>query len=393
MANEYFSFSGFANITPIHAGTSELGFRYDLGTEGIFDEWSYKTASNVGIQLNGKISDELEWITQAVVADRINNSVNKSITLGFLRYEITPAITARLGRIAFPTYLLSDYRNVGFAYLWTKPINDFYFAVPSTFIDGGDITFKQSLFDGHWDLMLFGGQSYVTTSSGGNAAEIKLKPSIGLKTTYQMEHWLFSAAASIAKVHKGSPGTELIDALNNPLFSVAWPQSQQIANEFELEKTDVGYYSAGFSYDGTKWLFQGELSYTDMDWPLFPDLAAGYLSIGRNIGSFIPYGFISKSKSVGALYQLSPPPSLTNPLLNGFYQTLNNTIESSKVNSETIGLGMRYNIRSDIAIKGQVERTWLKDKQIGNLLPRDFGISMAPPGYIDSISFSVSVVF
>ncbi len=40
MANEYFSFSGFANITPIHAGTSELGFRYDLGTEGIFDEWS-----------------------------------------------------------------------------------------------------------------------------------------------------------------------------------------------------------------------------------------------------------------------------------------------------------------------------------------------------------------
>ncbi len=83
IASEYFSLSGFANITPIHAGTPELGFRYDLATKGIFDEWTYKTASNIGLQVNGKITNEFEWVTQAVVADRLNNSVNKSLTLGF----------------------------------------------------------------------------------------------------------------------------------------------------------------------------------------------------------------------------------------------------------------------------------------------------------------------
>ncbi len=242
-------------------------------------------------------------------------------------------------------------------------------------------------------MTVFGGQSYVTTSLGGEASEITLNPSIGLKSTYQKTHWLFSAAASIAKVRKGNPVDELVEALNNPLFSIAWPDSHTIANDFELEKTNVGYYSAGFSYDGTDWLLQGELSYTDMEWPFFPDLAAGYLSLGRNINNLTPYGFISKAKSVGTFYELNPPPSLTNPLINDFYQTLNNTIESSKVNSETIGLGMRYNIRSDIAIKGQIERTWLRDKKIGNLLPKELGVSVTPPEYIDSISFSLSIVF
>ncbi|MDD1780740.1 porin [Enterovibrio sp. ZSDZ35] len=395
-ASDNLRVSGFGNVSVIKSGTENLGFKYDLSKEALFDEWSLKPGSSFGLQLNANINDQFDAVIQGVLQDRLDNNLNKTITWAFLRYRPTQNITVRAGRIATPIYMLSEYRDVGFAYLWTKPITDFYSAIPVTYIDGGDIAYSAPLGDGIFEARLFGGSSEVTIETIFEPHNVTLSPIIGGKLTYSLEQWLFSSVAATTKAKEGEPAASLTSSLSGvPNLELLWPGASRFSNDFKLSDTRISYYSLGALYETGDWNVQSELSYTDAEWPFFTDLAAGYLSVGRTLNSNTFYGFASKSKTIGSLYALSAPSALGQSVsqIADAYQLIGSNLNARFVDQETFGMGVRLDISPQISLKGQIERTWLKNDHIGGWLTSINGLSAAVPSYIDTYSVSLSFVF
>ncbi|WP_232313389.1 hypothetical protein [Enterovibrio coralii] len=388
--------SGFGNVSLIKSGTENLGFKYDLTKEALYDEWSLKPGSSLGLQLNADISDQFDAVVQGVLQDRLDNDLNKTITWAFVRYKANPNLTFRVGRIATPIYMLSEYRDVGFAYLWTKPITDFYSSIPITYVDGGDITYNTQLGEGIFEATLFGGTSDVTIETIFESYEVTLSPMIGAKFTYSLEDWLFSAVAATTKVKDGEPAQTLTANIDsNPTIAAVWPESTSFSSDFMFQDTRVSYYTVGGHYESGLWNAQAELSYTDADWPFFPDLAAGYFSLGRTVNNTTYYGFASKAKTVDDLYEVAAPSTfgLSISQVAEAYQLINSNVNARFIDQETLGFGLRIDITPQMALKGQVERTWLKNDQIGGWLQTIQGLSAAAPDYIDTYSISLSFVF
>lgn len=395
-ANERVQISGFGTVSAIHSGTENFGFVYDLTKDGVFDEWSMEAGSSFGLQLNANISEDWDFVVQGVVQDRIQNDLDKSITWAFLRYKVSPEVTLRLGRIATPIYMLSEYRDVGFAYLWTKPITDFYANIPVTSLNGGDVAYTTPLGDGLIEAKLFAGTSDVSINTIFDSYEVTLSPLVGSKLTYYADQWIISGSAATAKVDEGNPAETLIASSSaDPTLFLVWPSLQGSLQDFEFENTRFYYYSLGAQYETGDWNIQTELSYTDADWPFFPDLAAGYTSVGKTFNAFTLYGFASKAKSVGDIYQLEPPPSmlLLNPQIAGAYALIKDNLSARIIDQETFGIGARYDINSQLSLKGQIERTWLNNDRIGAWSVDSEGLTAPVPDHIDTISVSLSFVF
>nr|WP_269808808.1 hypothetical protein [Enterovibrio nigricans] len=292
--------------------------------------------------------------------------------------------------------MLSEYRDVGFAYLWTKPITDFYSSIPVTFVDGGDIAYSTRMGHGIFEARLFAGSSEVTTETIFEAQDVTLSPMIGSKFTYALEEWLFSAVAATTKVTDGEPADALTAAIDsNPIVGSLWPQATQLKSDFTLKDSRISYYSLGALYETGSWNAQAELSFTDTDWPFFPDLAAGYFSLGHTVDNTTYYGFASKAKTIDELYELSAPSTVGMSVqqIAEAYQLINSNIDARFVDQETLGFGARIDITPQLALKGQIERTWLINNHTGGWLTTIQGLSATAPNHIDTYSISLSFVF
>ncbi|WP_229333306.1 hypothetical protein [Grimontia hollisae] len=214
--------------------------------------------------------------------------------------------------------------------------------------------------------------------------------------SYDSNDWVLSASASTAKVDNGDPADLLISgaSADSSIF-LAWPSLERALEDFEFENTRFYYYSMGAAYESNNWYLQSELSYTDADWPFFPDLMSGYASIGKTVNALTFYSFTSKAKSVGTFYALQAPDPhfLLNPQINGVYQLIQQNLDARVIDQETFGIGMRYYIGPQISLKGQIERTWLNDNRFGAWSINKQGLSAPVPNHIDSVSVSLSFVF
>ncbi|WP_394211366.1 hypothetical protein [Enterovibrio calviensis] len=395
-ASESVKISGFGNATYIKSGTDDFGYKYDLTKEAQYGGWEFDTGSAFGLQLNANIADDVDFVVQGVFQDRIENDLDKSITWAFLRYNATPNLTFRIGRIATPLYMLSEYRDVGFAYLWTKPITDFYANIPIASIDGADIAYRAPWGNGQFEARLFAGNSDITIETVLEPYEVTLSPTIGSKFSYSVTDWLFSATATTTKVKQGDPSTGVTAGLEqDPALMFFWPEVGTIASDFSFVDSRFYYYSLGVLYETGDWNIQSEFSYTDADWPFFPDLTAGYLSVGKTFSNVTAFGFVSKTKSVGDIYDLTPPNSqgLAIPDIAAAYGYTKSLLDARVINQETLGFGARIDLSSQVALKGQIERTWLNNQDFGAWLTTVEGLNATVPDYIDTYSISLTFVF
>ncbi len=54
-------------------------------------------------------------------------------------------LTVRLGRIGMPTFLVSDFRNVGYANTWLRAPNEVYALAVFPRLEGGDLSYRVHL--------------------------------------------------------------------------------------------------------------------------------------------------------------------------------------------------------------------------------------------------------
>jgi len=322
-----FSFSGFGTIGVVHNSEDQADFATDFGPDGAgySDSWSANPDSRLGAQVDAQFTDKLSAVVQVLSEYDYEGSHSPDVTLAHLKYAFTPALSVRVGRLAPPTFMLSDYRKVGYAMPWLRPPVEVY--SNSIALDGGDVTYKFSLGNTAMTLQLVAGES--------DEGVITLDDTIGLVARAEFGSSTLFAGYNKTKISLASdPALEALLALYSPAFP-------QLAERFRLEDNDATFAALGYAYDPGTWFARAEVTRLGTDDGMLSSTTNMYASVGRRIGSFTPYATLGKVR-------------VDSPLTLGAGDpigVINGVLASSNEARESVTLGTRWDFRENFALK------------------------------------------
>jgi len=383
LANDRFRISGFGTLGLTHAGTKQLGFRKDVTKEAQFGGLLARIDSVLGVQLDAKILNHLSATIQVVAKDRVNNSVNKFLEWAYLRYQVTPRFVIRGGRMGVDWFMLSDHQNVGFAYLWTHPIPEFYAPAIFSHFDGVDLKYTHPLATGQLEFKIYGGHSGTDGSANGGNFAMRLSPIIGANIVYESEHWKTRVSFVSTRFDKLKSGLNPFIEIFNDIPASAWPEAKKIRNQLDDTGDRLNYVSLGVGYDNNIWQIQSEAAFFSSN------LLNGYISIGRRFGPFTLYTTGATVQSVHKKIRVSSPP-VADPDLERLRLTAQEILQGGRFHQNTLSVGMRWDVHPKIALKAQWDHTWAKRNGARLFIQRE---PLESSVEIDAFSINLNFIF
>ena len=357
--SEQVRISGFTTIGVARGGNDILGHRRNVAQKGQFDnDLAWETDSLIGIQLDTSFSQSLDAAIQAVAKKRFNNSVENSIEWAYLRYRHDRNLTFRAGRIGLDVYMLSDYRSVGFSYLWARPPMEFYSPSAFFYFDGIDINYSFDLGRGLFSAKLFFGESENQFEFDNEGRDFKLKNGRGLALAWENEHWLTRFTYLTLDFDRSLNKAVRTEEFRAPLmaaYQAGWTQALELFEDIEVGNNGIDYYALGISYDNAPWVIQSEINLLDSDYELIPPYSGRYFSVGYRIGDVTVYSLLAKGYRTESRKKISelPPAPASVPAFVELRENVVKAFNSLSGDQESLSLGMRWNIRYDTALKLQ----------------------------------------
>ncbi len=309
--------------------------------------------SRLGIQLNYAANSQIELVGQLLAARRLPGaSAGDAVEWGFVAYRPTADLAVRTGRLNLDQFVMSDYRNVGFAYLYARPPVEYYGLIPST-LDGADITRTWSLDDSRWRAKGFVGRSKTTG--------IALSDVYGISVSREADGLLLRAGWTSAKLTRNSRnitlllgGLDQIRALPIPAIAA---EADALRGALDLSARPLTYTTLGLTYDHEHWQVAAELANVSIG---RSSVKVGYASIGRRFGAVTLFAMMSGAKdsapaaATPAWGEVLAP--LIGPAAAQQAQVLGATAAyaaSQSLRQTTVSLGSRWDIHPRLALKVQ----------------------------------------
>jgi len=284
------SLSGFGTFGLVTADSDTLGFRRNvIQDRGVFSgDIGVTTDSLLGLQVNGRATASIDGVLQVVLRDQPDFDFDSLLQLAFIGVQPPGTdVRMRLGRIKTDIYLLSDYRDIGFAYLWARPITEFYAMLPFQNYDGLDISWAPSFAGGVLHMSLFGG--WTGFDAGNGKLSIDDSPIYGLSLLFEKGDWQLKAGLARLEYKNVETGASLASFPEGLTAYLMQPELlASMRDSLSPEGVSSVYSSIGFSYDDGKWLLSGEGAILDST-GTFPSSVQGYLSLGHRFGEITPY--------------------------------------------------------------------------------------------------------
>jgi hypothetical protein len=301
-----------------------------------------------------------------------------------------------VGRIGLDVYALSEYRNVGFSYLWVRPPVEFYAPVPFYSFDGLDLTWSRPLGDGLFRAKLYGGSTGNDFEVGDGVTGLTLEPIIGVTLGWESDHWQLRMTMSQTEVEEEQeyfPGLQpLADALEQVVL--LWPEATNLQANLKAGGSKIYYHSIGAAYTNAPWQVQAEVGFIDSQLDVYPALLNSYVSIGRQFGAVTVYGMLADSDNQNERVEVEPPfiPFLPveSAQLAFLGQALQTAFDNTSMDQSSLSLGMRWDVRYDTALKLQWDRSWVSAYGSGlwdtKIVPEDDQI-------LDTFTINLNVIF
>lgn len=397
--SDRFNFSSFGALSLSVVDDDKNIIRKTLSTPNSFNgSASWLNDSMIGGQIDARLSDTVTAGLQLVLRDRWKNNLENSVEWAFLRWKPTPSTALRAGRLGADYYMLADYRNVGFGYLWQRPPVEFYGAGMIESFDGIDLSYSLLLGDATLTLKGFGGVTnpYAKTDNQLPENELDVFPILGARLSYGTVSWQFSISYAQGKIDTELPSLNaLYPILTSPVTQAVWPQAPSLGAMLSPVGKYYRFHGIGFLYDQNDWVLQTELGYFKTEWIPQSSLFIGYLSLGRRLGSYTPYLLLGVAKPEGSPVGVSRPPGGIG--LDPVYNVTFNILNRLRAEQLSLSLGLRKNLSPNLALKVQWDHTWVS--RGGSLFYwRDnlfSAVDTTPsPGFeVDMISISLNWMF
>ena len=351
--------------------------------------------SRLGLQINYRPTTQFELVAQAV-ASRLDRDANvgDAVELAFAAYRPDANWTLRVGRVNMDAYLLSDHRDVGFAYEYVRPPVEFYSQTPTS-VDGADLSRIWTFGDVQWRAKLFGGRS----SAGVGNGRLILEPLVGLMVSRESNGLLLRVSAVHTKFSNTLEflqpligGLRRLDALPVPTVVA---QANALASGLSYEGATTNYAAAGAQYDLHDWLFTAEINHAQVSDHPTSTFSSGYASLGRRFGPVSVFGIESaaiRSVSARTTPDWATPLAPFGPAVAQQAQYLASvaTLATNSLagHQHTTSLGARWDLTSQLAFKTQWDHV-----QTGANGGSLWGISTQAAGTANVVSVMLDFVF
>lgn len=368
------SIRGFGTLSMSGTDTDRLGFRRDTTqANGIRRSPGIDNDSRLGLQLDVDFTDFWHAGLQWVARDHAGDFFEQNLEWAYLRWRPSNDIDIRIGRLGFNVFMLSDYRNVGYAYLWARPPHEFYGNLIPYHFDGADLTWTFPTAAGQLTLKGYGGHSFMQLPIQ-NVKTLDLQLALaGATMVYEQGDWQFRLGYAYSQTLDAELDQYFPSLLASPALNAVWPGARSLLKEFSLTRQKVHFGSIGLSYDDGVWVAQTEAMYLGSNLKIYPDTASAYLSLGRRIGGVTPYILLSIAETPVDHVAIPELPQSQSALV-GFRNQIDNVVNNNGIDQKSVSLGLRWDLYENIALKAQWSHFWLG--QNGTQLwiePRDFG--------------------
>lgn len=299
-----------------------------------------------------------------------------------IRYDITPGLSVRAGRMVLPVFMVSEYRKVGYANPWVRPPQEVYRVIPVTNVDGVDLSYR-SRFDELTNTLRATYGRKDTEFIGGEIAARD-----GVTVTNTLEWGSTTLFASYSR-------TRLTSEAFAPFFDAFrrfGPDGRAIAERFDLDDKRSEIMDVGARYEPGDWFVMGELMQSKTD-SIIGDSHGWYVTGGYRRGSVTPYAtlarlyFDSDTSHPGLPLAGLPPPAAEQAA--GLNAGLNQFLGAVAAAQKSISVGVRWDFIRNTAVKVQYDHLDLDDGSAGVLINPQPGFA---PGGSDNV-FSVALDF
>jgi len=354
------SFSGYGTLGYSHSTNDRLEFTRDLSQRTADDQNGLRPDNRIAMQAAYLFSPQTEAVVQAVLRDKVSEpSLGNALEWAYVAHRPVPELQIRVGRVGMDVFMLSDYRNLGYAQTSVRPPPEFYGFIPLYSLDGLDLAYTLNP----------GGESAIWTIKaqyGRGQESFQLSAS----DTYQLEGdpfwdvslvresgpWRFKVGYTHLNVYSNAP----IDSLHSGLVLISSTMPGAIGDEADKLAGYTAfnggwgsYENLGLSFDDGLWLAQAELGQIRSTRRLVYQGLNVYALLGRRIGKWTPYIGASRFKPrYDALVAENDWSSV--PLgLGGLQTTAIDLLNLMRIEQRAMTLGVRWDVQPKSALKLQ----------------------------------------
>jgi len=242
-------------------GFASVGFGVadnDAGYLGYSKDNSFKTDSVFALQTSFAFNENTEATVQLIAEGK--EDWDPRFEWAFISHHISENLTVRGGKLRLPTYMLSDYLDVGYAYPFARPNGEVY-GGPLSAYSGIDFIYTADFSDITWTIQPFAGEADYTEG------------------TYLKDMW---GAVNQLDWEEFS-------------FRVSYLDTKVAIEAYNLE-IDASFTGLGFTYDNDSLLVMVESTRTKTEGSS-KDTTAGYVAVAYRFDEFQPYVSISRRET------------------------------------------------------------------------------------------------
>jgi hypothetical protein len=373
--------SGFGTLGMVHANTDEADFSNSVlkaSGAGASGHWSGDVDTRLGVQVDVALMPQWSAVLQVVSEQQYNNSYRPHVEWANLKYQVTPDIALRVGRVSLPVFMAAEHRKVGYIYSAVRQPTEVSGGLPITSSDGADLSWRWRTGDlRHTTRFQFG----RTDMSLAADTRLRAKNIMGLSHTVDVGS--FSVRASAIS---GDVTVNLADQLFGALKQFG-PAGVALADRFSVDNKRFSLVALGMEYDPGDWFVNIEggrqRSQSVLGTNVAMAVGAGYR--WRDFTPYIGYSTVhaQSDTSTSGLPTAGLPPQLAGAAaaLNGGLNQLLITMPEQS----TISVGSRWDVYENIALKLQVERVTPHGRSRGTLINPQ-------PGFVSGRTINVTSV-
>jgi hypothetical protein len=343
------SLHGFGTLGMVRGDNDNGEFIRDLTQPaGAGTSWTARIDSLVGIQANIALNPQTQGVLQAVSRYHSDGSHDPELTWAFLRHDVSPDFTLRVGRLGTEFYMLGDSRLVGYSNVSVRPPPDFYGSLVFSYIDGLDLSGTWPLAEGLLNGKLFAGRSPERTPfSSGLEWDQRGTLLAGGYLDFRRNDWQIRISHAGVRFNHETPTDLLLQQTGDPLSGLPY---LSLVPEMAMQDRWAHFSSIGLVYDRGPLNLQLMFNRIEQDSPAYADSRAGYLLASYSLGKITPYLGFSRSLAARDPLPTSPIPGIDEITLS--------LVSQSHMDQFTTTLGGRWDLTRNLALKAQLD--WIR---------------------------------
>lgn len=392
-ANENLSLSGFGTVGYAYDRRADIAPARDISQKprhGYATAPGWRLDSRLGVQLEYRLGAQVDLVGQFVASDHFKADLDSVTRLAYAAIRPHPQVDIRAGRLNYDAFLMSDHRNVGYAYPWVRPPAEFYGWIPIFSIDGADLAYTHHDDDASWRIKLQAANTRLAIPIG-DGYDFRADRLLGISLSRRTAAWRLKAAYSQFTVGSEVPALAPLLGGLGAVAAAAVPgvsgEAAVLRRELTFQGARIAYATLGAAYDDGSWLAQAEIGRTTSTADVVPHGSMAYASLAHRFGNWTPYLMFGVSRPGNERRGAADWGPLNAALRDPALFTVNTT----RIEQNTLSIGTRWDFHRQAALKLQWDRTRIKPSGYG-LWWRDLAIN-GQDSRVDLVSATLDFTF